>query len=108
METTTNSLEGFRKRLLATGGLPAVPFARVPVNELWTAKRVLDAGVLGVMFPFTNTPEMARQAVAACKYPPAGPPPPAAGLPPDRLAATATSYSFCHRQGRSVVRKHRC
>jgi 2-keto-3-deoxy-L-rhamnonate aldolase RhmA len=42
------------------------------VNELWTAKRVLDAGVLGVIFPFTNTPELARQAVAACKYPPHG------------------------------------
>ena len=51
---------------------PAVPFARPPVNELWTAKRLLDAGVLGVSFPFTSTPELARQAVAACRYPPRG------------------------------------
>jgi 2-keto-3-deoxy-L-rhamnonate aldolase RhmA len=49
-----------------------VPLARPPTNELWTAKRLLDAGVLGVIFPFTRTPELARQAVAACRYPPHG------------------------------------
>jgi 2-keto-3-deoxy-L-rhamnonate aldolase RhmA len=58
--------------VLATRGLKAVPFIRVPVNELWTAKRALDSGALGVVFPFTSTPELARQAVAACKYPPVG------------------------------------
>jgi 2-keto-3-deoxy-L-rhamnonate aldolase RhmA len=58
--------------VLATRGLKAVPIARVPVNELWTAKRVLDAGALGVIFPFCSTPELAKQAVAACKYPPHG------------------------------------
>jgi len=42
------------------------------VNEIWTAKRVLDAGVFGVMFPFTSTPELAQQAAAACRYPPVG------------------------------------
>jgi 2-keto-3-deoxy-L-rhamnonate aldolase RhmA len=36
------------------------------------AKRVLDCGVLGVIFPFTSTPELARQAAAACRYPPQG------------------------------------
>jgi 2-keto-3-deoxy-L-rhamnonate aldolase RhmA len=41
-----------------------MPFIRVPVNELWTAKRALDAGALGVIFPFTSTPELARQAAA--------------------------------------------
>ena len=72
MEHSPVSLETLRQVVLATRGLPAVPFARVPVNELWTAKRVLDAGALGVMFPFTSTPELAAQAVAACRYPPAG------------------------------------
>jgi 2-keto-3-deoxy-L-rhamnonate aldolase RhmA len=61
-----------RNIILATRGLKAVPITRVPVNELWTAKRVLDAGSLGVIFPFCSTPELARQAVAACKYPPHG------------------------------------
>src|SRR5882672_10594054 len=72
MEHTPVSLETVRNVVLATRGLPAVPFARPPVNELWTAKRVLDAGALGVIFPFTSTPALARQAVAACRYPPAG------------------------------------
>src|SRR5260370_23735001 len=72
MEHSPITLETLRNMVLATRGLPALPFARVPVNEVWTAKRVLDAGVFGVMFPFTSTPELARQAAAACRYPPAG------------------------------------
>src|SRR5882672_384071 len=72
MEHSPISLETVRNVVLATRGLPAVPFARPPVNELWTAKRVLDAGVLGVIFPFTRTPELARQSVRACRYPPLG------------------------------------
>lgn len=72
MEHSPISLEGLRNMVLATRGLPAIPIARPPVNELWTAKRVLDAGALGVIFPFTRTPELARQAVAACRYPPQG------------------------------------
>ena len=72
MEHTPVSLETVRNVVLATRGLPAVPFARPPVNELWMAKRLLDCGVLGVIFPFTSTPELARQAAAACRYPPHG------------------------------------
>src|SRR5439155_325926 len=33
---------------------------------------LFDAGVSGVIFPFTSTPELAQQAVAACGYPPHG------------------------------------
>jgi 2-keto-3-deoxy-L-rhamnonate aldolase RhmA len=66
------TLETTRNIILATRGLKAIPFTRVPVNEVWTAKRMLDVGSLGVIFPFTSTPELARQAVAACKYPPEG------------------------------------
>jgi 2-keto-3-deoxy-L-rhamnonate aldolase RhmA len=72
MEHCPLSLETVRNIVLATRGLPAVPLARPPTNELWTAKRVLDAGALGVIFPFTRTAELARQAVAACRYPPRG------------------------------------
>ena len=72
MEHSPITLETLRNMVLATRGLRALPFARVPVNEVWTAKRVLDAGVAGVIFPFTSTPELAAQAVAACRYPPLG------------------------------------
>jgi len=72
MEHSPVTLETLRNIVLATRGMTTLPFARVPVDELWTAKRVLDAGVHGVIFPFTSTPELARQAVAACHYPPLG------------------------------------
>jgi 2-keto-3-deoxy-L-rhamnonate aldolase RhmA len=72
MEHSPITLETLRNIVLATRGLKAVPITRVPVNELWTAKRVLDAGSLGVIFPFCSTPELAQQAAAACKYPPHG------------------------------------
>ncbi len=72
MEHSPITLETARNMILATRGLKALPFIRVPVNEIWTAKRALDAGAIGVVFPFTSTPELARQAVAASKYPPAG------------------------------------
>jgi 2-keto-3-deoxy-L-rhamnonate aldolase RhmA len=72
MEHSPITLETLRNMVLATRDLPAMTFARVPVNELWTAKRVLDAGVSGVIFPFTSTPELAARAVAACHYPPGG------------------------------------
>ena len=36
--------------ILATRGLEAVPFIRVPVIELWLAKRALDQGALGIIF----------------------------------------------------------
>jgi 2-keto-3-deoxy-L-rhamnonate aldolase RhmA len=72
MEHSPVTLESLRNMVLATRGLAAQTFARVPVNETWTAKRVLDAGVSGVIFPFTSTPELAHQAACACKYPPAG------------------------------------
>ena len=66
------TLETLRNMVLATRGMKALPFARIPVNELWMAKRVLDAGVCGVIFPFTSTPELAAQAASACRYPPTG------------------------------------
>src|SRR5215471_10456759 len=72
MEHSPVTLETLRLMVLATRGLPAAVFARVPVVELWTAKRVLDQGVSGVIFPFAGTAEKAARAAAACRYPPAG------------------------------------
>lgn len=72
LEHSPLTLETVRNIVLATRDLPAVPFARVPVTERWTAKRVLDAGVQGVVFPFVSTPDLARCAADACRYPPVG------------------------------------
>lgn len=97
MEHAPVSLEILRNIVLATRGLPAVPFARPPVNELWTAKRVLDTGVLGVMLPFTSTPELARQAVQACRYPPAGRRGSGAALATFRWPSEENYYDFADR-----------
>ncbi len=72
MEHSPLTLETVRTMILATRGLKAMPFTRVPVNEPWLAKRVLDIGSLGVVFPFTSTRALAEQAVKSCKYPPQG------------------------------------
>lgn len=72
MEHSGITLDTARSMILATRGLKAMPFIRVPVNEVWTAKRALDMGAIGVIFPFTSTPELAKQAAAATKYPPQG------------------------------------
>jgi len=72
MEHSPLTLETVRNMILATRGLKALPFVRVPINELWTAKRALDAGALGIVFPFCHTPALAKQAADACHYPPVG------------------------------------
>ncbi len=72
MEHSPVTLETLRNIVLATRSLPAAVFARVPVVELWTAKRVMDQGVSGVIFPFASTPGKAFMAASACRYPPLG------------------------------------
>src|SRR5262245_1597569 len=72
MEHSPITLETARNMVLATQGVGVVPMVRLPANELWLAKRALDCGALAVAFPFTSTPALARQAVAACRYPPRG------------------------------------
>lgn len=97
MEHSPITLESLRAMVLATRGLKAIPVARVPVNELWQAKRVLDAGALGVIFPFTSTPELAGRAVAGCRYPPHGRRGSGAGLATFRWPALEGYYDFADR-----------
>ena len=49
-----------------------VPMARVAWNEPYLMKRLLDAGVLGLVVPMVNTVEEAQRAVGAMKHPPEG------------------------------------
>jgi len=61
-----NSLQA----MAATPACTAV--VRVPSNDINYLKRVLDAGVEGVMVPNIETAEDAHAVVMACRYPPAG------------------------------------
>jgi 4-hydroxy-2-oxoheptanedioate aldolase len=58
--------------LQAAARSAATPLVRVPWNEPGIIGRVLDAGALGVIIPMVNSADEARQAVAACRYPPDG------------------------------------
>jgi 2-keto-3-deoxy-L-rhamnonate aldolase RhmA len=49
-----------------------VPFVRLTNNDPHQIKRVMDAGARGIIIPMVNTPEEARAAVAATRYPPSG------------------------------------
>ena len=55
--------------VLAAQSAGACAFVRVPGVEYYQIKNTLDMGPDGVIFPFVNTPEIARQAVEACIYP---------------------------------------
>ncbi|WOJ94707.1 aldolase/citrate lyase family protein [Congregibacter variabilis] len=58
--------------LPAITGLPITPVVRVAANQPDQIGKALDAGARGVIVPMINSAEDARQAVAACYYPPKG------------------------------------
>ena len=59
-------------QLRAIKGTGCAGLMRVPSNDAVYIKRVLDAGIQGIMVPQVGTAEEARAAVAACRYPPGG------------------------------------
>jgi 4-hydroxy-2-oxoheptanedioate aldolase len=61
-----------RTMLPAISTTSTAPFVRVPWNEPYEIMKALDAGALGVIVPMVNNHTEARQAVAACRYPPQG------------------------------------
>ena len=58
--------------LQAIAGTSMLPITRVPWNDAVMVKRVLDAGAQTLMFPYIQSAEEARRAVAATKYAPQG------------------------------------
>lgn len=58
--------------LRAIAGTPAAAVTRVPWNDMVMVKRALDAGAQSLMFPFVQSAEEAKRAVAYTRYPPDG------------------------------------
>lgn len=50
----------------------AVPMARVARNDYTLIGRLLDEGALGIVVPMVHTPDDARTAARACRFPPTG------------------------------------
>jgi 4-hydroxy-2-oxoheptanedioate aldolase len=64
--------EEARDLLLTLNGIDTSPLVRVPANDASWIGKVLDAGAEGVIVPLVNTPQDARAAASACRYPPLG------------------------------------
>ena len=72
MEHTTVDPSQVAGHLRAAGGGTAEIAVRIPWNEPILVKRLLDAGVRTLMFPYVQSATEARAAVAATRYPPHG------------------------------------
>ena len=57
---------------VAAMNMGVAPLVRVPEKDHGAALRMLDNGALGIIMPEVTTVEDARNAVAACKFPPVG------------------------------------
>ncbi len=72
MEHGPINLETAHGMIQATQGTETVPVVRVPWNLHWLAKPVLDAGAMGIVFPFITAKQGAIDAVQSVRYPPEG------------------------------------
>jgi 4-hydroxy-2-oxoheptanedioate aldolase len=73
MEHSPIDVESVERHLLAARhGGDAEFVVRIPSVDAVLVKRLLDTGVRSFMFPYVQTVDEARLAVAATRYPPAG------------------------------------
>src|SRR6266581_356851 len=71
-EHAPNELPMVFGQLQALVGGTAAPVVRPAWNDMVLMKRLLDIGVQNFLVPYVQTPEEARAAVAATRYPPEG------------------------------------
>lgn len=57
------------RHIVAAQGSGCCAFVRVPGVDTHYMKAILDMGPDGIIFPFVNSGEIAREAVRACSYP---------------------------------------
>ena len=71
-EHSPNDPLTFVPQLMALKDSASAPVARPSSNDMVELKRLLDIGFYNFLIPFVETPEQARYAVAATRYPPQG------------------------------------
>src|SRR2546425_9669673 len=71
-EHAPNELPMVFGQLQALVGSSSSPVIRPAWNDMVLMKRLLDIGVQNFLVPYVQTPEEARAAVAATRYPPQG------------------------------------
>lgn len=71
-EHAPNGLESVVAQLQAVAAYPIIPVVRSPSGDAVVIKQFLDLGVQNLLVPMVDTPEQARDVVAAVRYPPRG------------------------------------
>src|SRR4029079_8725728 len=71
-EHSPHDLQSLLGQLQACAPYASTPVVRVPWNDMVNVKRVLDIGAQSLLFPYVCTPDEAKAAVAATRYPPKG------------------------------------
>jgi len=72
LEHSVISLEMMQSMFVVMENNGVIPIARVSCNDSVEIKRVMDAGAYGVVVPMINSPDDAKKAIEAVKYPPQG------------------------------------
>ncbi len=72
MEHSPNEVGIVLSQLQAFNGSPTTPIVRPMWNDPVVVKRLMDVGANTLLFPMIQSPEEARAAVAATRYPPHG------------------------------------
>ncbi len=69
LEHGAGDIQTTMSQIWAMKGEKAVPFARATWNDFVLIKRILDAGVYGLLVPYVNSKEEVEMAVKAISYP---------------------------------------
>ena len=72
MEHSPMTIVDAMHHVMALRGTGCAPLVRVPWNEPWVLKPVLDLAPAGVIIPMVNDAAAAEAAVKACRYPAQG------------------------------------
>lgn len=72
LEHSSMGLQMAAELSIACHDAGVTPLVRVQGYEHHLATRLLDTGAMGIVFPHVDTPELARELVGHCKYPPLG------------------------------------
>lgn len=71
-EHSTIDYQTLQAHIIAAKAAGIASIVRVPWNEPYLAKRVLEIGPDGIIFPMINSADEAKQAMDTCIYPPNG------------------------------------
>lgn len=90
MEHAPHSPGLLQNLLMGLNGTSCASLVRIPWNEPWIAKQVVDVGADAIMVPMVNNRAEAEKAAASVKYPPAG----IRGVGPRRAAMYGLDESY--------------